>query len=68
MTTETKGAQENSPHRNMCEGISAVFRVGDSGTVDIGDTTDVDLPVLRRAVAACPTGALRLVDETSTAP
>ena len=52
----------------MCEGISAVFRVGDSGTVDIGDTTDVDLPVLRRAVAACPTGALRLVDETPTAP
>ncbi|MUM33169.1 ferredoxin, partial [Mycobacterium sp. CBMA361] len=33
----------------MCEGISAVFRVGDSGTVDIGDTTDVDPQVLRRA-------------------
>ena len=48
----------------MCEGInSTVFRVGDGGTVDIGDTTDADLPVLRRAVAACPTGALRLVDE-----
>ncbi|OKH85373.1 hypothetical protein EB75_22930 [Mycobacterium sp. ST-F2] len=48
----------------MCEGInSTVFRVADGGTVDIGDTTDVDLPVLRRAVAACPTGALRLIDE-----
>jgi len=48
----------------MCESIdSTVFQVGDSGTVDIGDTTDVDVLVLRRAVAACPTGALRLVDE-----
>ncbi|MUL63646.1 hypothetical protein BOO86_04155 [Mycobacterium sp. CBMA 234] len=47
----------------MCEGInSTVFRVGDSGTVDIGDTTDVDEQVLRRAVAACPTGALRFIE------
>lgn len=47
----------------MCEGISAVFRVGDSGTVDIGDTTDVDPQLLRRAVTACPTGALRMADD-----
>ncbi|MEN4450911.1 ferredoxin [Mycobacterium sp. SM3041] len=47
----------------MCEGISAAFRVGDSGTVDIGDTADVDPVVLRRAVAACPTGALRMADD-----
>jgi ferredoxin len=47
----------------MCESINAtVFQVGDSGTVDIGDTTDVDPQVLRRAVAACPTGALRFAD------
>jgi ferredoxin len=47
----------------MCEGISAAFRVGDNGTVDIGDTTDADPLVLRRAVAACPTGALRMADD-----
>lgn len=47
----------------MCEGISAAFRVGDNGTVDIGDTADVDPAVLRRAVAACPTGALRMADD-----
>ncbi len=47
----------------MCEGISATFRVGDGGTVDIGDTTEVDPLVLRRAVAACPTGALRMTDD-----
>ena len=35
----------------MCEGISAAFRVGDSGTVDIGDTTSLDPLLLRRAVA-----------------
>ena len=33
----------------MCEGISAAFRVGDSGTVDIGDTAALDPLVLRRA-------------------
>lgn len=47
----------------VCEGISAAFRVGDGGTVDIGDTADVDPVVLRRAVAACPTGALRMADD-----
>ena len=47
----------------MCEGISAAFRVGDSGTVDIGDTAALDPLVLRRAVAACPTGALRFADD-----
>jgi ferredoxin len=47
----------------MCEGISAAFRVGDSGTVDIGDTTSLDPLLLRRAVAACPTGALRFDDD-----
>jgi ferredoxin len=46
-----------------CESIdSTVFQVGDGGKVDIGDTTDVDLLALRQAVAACPTGALRLSD------
>jgi ferredoxin len=48
----------------MCEGInSAVFQVGDSGTVNIGDTASLDPLVLRRAVAVCPTGALRFADE-----
>ncbi len=58
MTTKIVVDPELCMGMGTCESISSVFQVGDGGIVEIGDTTDIDPHVLRRAVTGCPTAAL----------
>ena len=53
--------------RDVCMGAGVceaqapeVFQLDDDGVLQVGEL--VDLPAVRTAVRACPTGALRLID------